>query len=179
MMKRKPAVKVAEYGCMLALAMIISYIEAILPVSLGIPGAKLGLANFIVVLCLYGYGKTAAAVINISRVILCGILFGSLYSMQYALAGAVFSLIVMMLCSKIKVFGMVGVSILGGVAHNLAQFIVATFISQAPVILFYVPFLVVIGGITGCANGILANIIYKRVPIFANLKEEKRNTEKE
>ena len=179
MMKRKPAVKVAEYGCMLALAMIISYIEAILPVSLGIPGAKLGLANFIVVLCLYGYGKMAAGVINISRVILCGLLFGSLYSMQYALAGAVLSLVVMMLCSKIKVFGMVGVSILGGVAHNLAQLIIATFISQAPVVLFYVPFLVVIGVLTGCVNGILANIIYKRVPFWGKSNAEGRSKEKE
>ena len=88
------------------------------------------------------------------------------------------SLVVMMLCSKIKVFGMVGVSILGGVAHNLAQLIIATFISQAPVILFYVPFLVVIGVLTGCVNGILANIIYKRVTFWGNSNTEGRNKEK-
>lgn len=178
-MKKNSAVKIAEWGCLLALAMAVSYIEALLPIHLGIPGAKLGLANCVIVLCLYGYGKATATIINLTRVVLCSLLFGNLYSMQYALAGAIFSLIIMILCSGIKVFGMVGISILGGVSHNLGQLTVAMIVTGVPVILYYIPFLIVIGALTGWINGGLASLIYKRVPYFRPMDKEAEHKKKE
>ncbi len=162
-MKHKSIKQIAQYGCMLAFAMIVSYIEALIPFYFGIPGAKLGLANSVIVLCLYMFGGAPAFMINTARVILCGILFSNAYSIWYSLAGAAVSYLVMFLLKKIKGFSMIGVSIAGGVAHNLGQLLVALMITDVPVLLFYLPALLLFGTVTGLLNGSLAMIIYKRI----------------
>ncbi len=165
-MRKSSAITIAEYGCLLALAMMVSYIEALIPFHPGIPGAKLGLANCVIVLCLYWHGGMAAAVINIARVILCGLLFGNLYSMSYALTGALLSFFIMLMCKRFKVFSMIGVSALGGIAHNIGQLTIACIITKVPALFYYIPFLVLAGGITGFLNGSLAHLLYKRIPYF-------------
>lgn len=153
---------IAEYACFLALSMIVSYIETLLPVFIGIPGAKLGIANAVIVFALYRIGVKGAFCINLSRVLLCGLLFGNLYSMMYSLAGAMFSFIMMCLIRQIPAFGMVGVSISGGIMHNIAQLLLAVMITKVPLLLYYVPILIIVGAITGLLNGWIAQIIYKR-----------------
>ena len=155
--------KLAEYACLLAFAMIISYIEVLIPIPLGIPGAKLGLANVAIVFCLYRTGIGGAFIINICRVLLCGLLFGNAYGMLYSLVGAVFSLLIMACVKHIPAFGIVGVSIAGGVAHNIGQLLLALCITQVPVLCYYLPFLLIIGALTGFLNGGLANLIYSRI----------------
>lgn len=155
--------EIVQYGCLLAFAMVVSYVEVLLPVPIGIPGVKLGLANAAIVLCLYLFGAVPALVINLLRVLLCSLLFANLYSLWYSLAGAVFSFFIMILCKKIKNFSMIGVSALGGVFHNIGQLMIALVITEVPVLLYYVPVLIVLGTITGFINGGLAKIIYGRV----------------
>lgn len=162
-MKKIKTKELAEFACLLAFTMIVSYIEALIPIPLGIPGAKLGLANAAVVFCLYRKGPYGAMIVNVSRVLLCSLLFGNLYSMLYSLIGAVFSFGIMVLLKQIKGFSMIGVSIAGGVAHNIGQLLLALVIAQVSVLLYYVPVLLIVGALTGLLNGGLAKVVYDRV----------------
>lgn len=162
-MKKISTRQIAQYGCLLAFAMVVSYVEALIPVHLGIPGAKLGLANSAIVLCLYLFGPIPALLINVSRVVLCSLLFTNLYSLWYSLSGAVFSFIVMILLKKIKGLSIFGISIAGGVFHNMGQLIVAVIVTQVPVLIYYIPVLIIIGALTGLINGFIANLVGKHV----------------
>ncbi len=168
--------KLAEYACLLAFAMMVSYIEALIPIPLGIPGAKLGLANVVIVFCLYRIGICGAFLINLCRVILCGLLFGNAYGMLYSLAGAILSLLIMACMKHIKAFGMIGVSIAGGAAHNIGQLLLAFCITQVPVLWYYLPFLLVTGALTGLLNGSLANVIYKRIDKHTEPHDKEKQT---
>ena len=154
---------IAQYDCLLAFAMMVSYVETLLPFQLGIPGAKLGLANAAIVFALYLIEARGAICINFSRVILCGLLFGNMYSMLYSFAGAIFSLLIMIFLKKLPGFSMIGVSIAGGVMHNMGQLCIAVFITSVPVLLYYIPFLMIIGAVTGLLNGWLAKVLCDRV----------------
>lgn len=158
-MKKNGAKKVALYGCFLAFAMIASYIEAVLPFSIGIPGTKLGLANAVIVGCLYSFGVGSALTINVCRILLSALLFGNLYSMLYALSGAAFSFAVMVIFKNMKAFGVVGVSIAGGVTHNFGQLMIALLVTKVPVLLYYIPVLILVGSLTGFLNGWLAHFL--------------------
>ena len=87
---------IAYLGLLLTLALILSYVESLIPIFVSVPGVKLGLANLVVLICLYAYPSKYAFVISIMRVMLAGLLFGSMFSILYSLAGAFFSLIVML-----------------------------------------------------------------------------------
>ena len=150
-MKRKTVV----LGFLLALSMILSYIESILPFAVGIPGVKLGLPNLVVILLLYGYGGREAIIVNVLRIVLSGFLFGNLFSILYALAGALFSFILMVFLRRMKIFSIVGVSIGGGVFHNIGQIAVAMFVVETFAPIFYLPVLVLAGAVTGFAIGLV------------------------
>lgn len=147
--------RTAELGLMLALALILSYVESLIPFSFGIPGIKLGLPNLIVLLLLYGgRGEREALLVNGLRVILSGFLFSNLYAILYALAGAVFSFAAMYIGRRIKCFSMVGVSVLGGVFHNIGQLLVAMAVVETFAVAYYVPFLLAAGTVTGALLGV-------------------------
>ena len=166
MMKTK---KIAFLGLFVALAFVLSYIEFMLPMNIGIPGAKIGLANLVVMVALYTMGERNAIGLSIIRVVLVGLTFGNLSMMLYSLAGAALSLLVMLIAKKTGKFSMVGVSILGGVFHNVGQIIVAMLVLETGSLLYYLPFLIVIGTITGVIIGILANLITVRVKKVFNM----------
>lgn len=148
--------RTAEIGFMLALALILSYVESLIPLSFGIPGIKLGLPNLIVLLLLYGgRGEREALLVNGLRIILSGFLFSNLYAILYALAGAVFSFAAMYAGRKTKRFSMVGVSVLGGVFHNIGQLLVAMAVVETFAVAYYVPFLLVAGTVTGALLGVV------------------------
>lgn len=149
--------KTAVLGFLLALSMILSYIESILPFSVGIPGVKLGLPNLVIVLLLYLYGGREALAVNILRIILSGFLFSSLYAILYALAGAFCSFGLMLLMRKMRCFSIVGVSIVGGVFHNLGQILIAVFVVETYAPVFYLPFLMIAGAVTGFLLGIISS----------------------
>ena len=158
-------------GLLLAYALILSYIESLIPFAVGIPGIKLGLANLAVVLCLYKKGRRDALLLNICRILLAGFLFGNLYSILYSLAGGFLSFVVMCVAQRGKNFGILGVSVLGGVFHNLGQIGIAVFVTQTPGILYYIPWLVVAGVLTGTGIGILAQILLPRLEGKERIKE--------
>lgn len=113
--------KVAMAGMFTALAMIFSYVEVLIPINLGIPGMKLGLANLVVVVALYTMGAPMAFAISMIRILLVSVTFGSLAAMLYSLAGGILSFCGMMLLKKIPNFSMIGVSVAGGILHNTAN----------------------------------------------------------
>lgn len=160
--------KTVLLGFLLALSMILSYIESILPFSVGIPGIKLGLPNLIVVLLLYTYGAKEAFTVNLARILLSGFLFGNLYSILYALAGALCSFCLMLLLRNIKYLSIAGVSIGGGVFHNIGQILVAMFVVDTFAPAFYLPFLMIAGAVTGFLIGITA---IRLLPYMQRLKE--------
>ena len=159
-MKRKTVL----LGFLLAISMILAYIESVLPLAVGIPGVKLGLPNLVVVLLLYSYGNKEALIVNLLRILLTGFLFGNLYSILYAMAGALFSFCVMVIMRKTGGFSIVGVSISGGVSHNIGQILVAMFVVETYAPAFYLPFLLIAGAVTGFLIGIVSSRVIMYIP---------------
>lgn len=153
--------RTAELGFLLALALILSYVESLIPFSFGIPGIKLGLPNLIVLLLQCGRneeqtagGEREALLVNALRIVLSGFLFSNLYAILYALAGAAFSFLAMIIGRRSKRFSVVGVSVLGGVFHNVGQLLVAMAVVETLAVAYYVPFLIVAGTVTGALLGV-------------------------
>ncbi|MBQ8592438.1 MAG: Gx transporter family protein [Lachnospiraceae bacterium] len=155
--------KTAYMGLAVAAALILSYIEMLIPFYFGIPGMKLGLPNLLVVMILYLYGWKEALAVNVLRIVLNAFLFGNMYGLFYSLAGAFCSFFIMAFCKKIKVLSMTGVSIAGGVFHNVGQCIVAAFVVNTVQIFYYLPFLVVAGAVTGLLLGTAAKEVIKKM----------------
>jgi len=161
--KGRKAGQIAYLGMLTALAFILSYVESILPISLGIPGVKIGLANLTVMVALYTVGVKEALCLSFIRIILVGFTFGNLASMMYSVAGGVVSFLVMVVLFHFEIFTETGVSIAGGVAHNLGQLLVAVLVVENAKLLFYFPVLCFSGTVAGCFIGVLAAMIIKRV----------------
>lgn len=155
--------RVAYFGVFTALALIFSYVESLIPFQIGIPGVKLGLANLIIVIALYKMSLREAYLLSVTRVVLAGLIFGSMFSILYSLAGALLSLTVMAFLKKSGGFSILGVSIAGGVMHNVGQLIVAMFVVQTFSVSYYIPVLLVAGLITGLVIGIAADSMLRRL----------------
>lgn len=153
--------KTAYMGLFLSLALILSYVESLIPFYFGVPGVKLGLANLAVLLALYRYGWKEALVLNLARVFLSGFLFGNLFMVMYSLAGAFSSFLMMCLLKRAKGFSIIGVSMAGGVCHNIGQILVAYFVTKTAGIVFYLPMLLAAGLVTGLLIGVLGREIIK------------------
>ena len=156
--------KVALTGLLIALALILSYLESLVPMSFAVPGIKLGLPNLVVVFALYRLRPSVAAAISLIRVALVAILFGSVLSLAYSAAGAVCSFLVMLLLKKTGRFGCTGVSVAGAVTHNLAQIAAAAVLLQTGALAWYLPVLVLTGTLAGVCIGLLAALLVKRIP---------------
>ena len=159
----KLKIKAAYFGVFTALALIFSYVETLIPIHIGIPGVKLGLANLIVVIALYRMGVREAYVLSVVRVILAGFLFGNLFAILYSLAGGLLSLTVMVFLKKTEKFSVLGVSMAGAVFHNIGQLIMAAIVLESLSITYYLPVLLISGIVTGLLIGIVANEMLKRV----------------
>lgn len=158
--------KTAFLGVFLAFALILSYVESLIPFYFGVPGVKLGLANLAVLLALFCYGWKEALLINVARVLLAGFLFGNLFMIMYSLTGALFSFVAMLFLKKTKRFSMVGVSIAGGVSHNVGQIMVAYFVTKTAGVAFYLPVLLAAGAVVGMVIGITASKTQKHIKKF-------------
>lgn len=160
--KHTPVSKKIPVAAILAsLALIFSYLEFLFPLSLGIPGIKPGLANIVVVVALYKLGSRTALMVNLTRILLAAALFGSVFSGLYALSGGLVSFAVMTALRKTELFSTAGVSMAGGVFHNLAQLTVAALIVESTLILYYFPLLLLAGMAAGLLNGVLATWILR------------------
>lgn len=155
--------KTAYFGVFTALALIFSYVETLVPIQFGIPGVKLGLANLIIVIFLYQRNVKEALLLSITRIVLSGFLFSNLFSILYSLAGGVLSLGVMAFLKKQESFSVIGVSIAGGVAHNMGQLVIAMVVVETYRVGYYFPVLLIAGLLTGFAIGVIANEVLKRL----------------
>lgn len=156
--------KTAFCGLMLALALIASYVESLIPIPIPIPGIKLGVANSIVLILLYMTDVKTSWIVSVSRVVLVGFLFGSMSSILYSLSGAVLSIVIMIWVKKQNCFTMTGVSVTGGVSHNMGQLLTAYLVLESKAVWYYLPVLMISGVVTGSIIGILGKEITKRVP---------------
>ena len=159
--------KVAMLGLTIALAMIMSYIEALVPLSFAVPGIKMGLANIVIIFVLYKIGTKEAILVSLIRVILVSLLFSNVMAMAYSIAGAVLSLSVMWLLKKTDKFSFVGVSIAGGIMHNVGQIIMAVILLGTEQIALYLPVLMITGTATGVVIGIVSGLVINR---FKNIR---------
>jgi len=154
--------RAALYGLLLALALILSYVESCIPVFFAVPGIKLGLANIVVLFALYSLGISAAAAISLLRIFLVSLLFGTGASFFYSLSGGILSLAVMVLLKHFKLFRMPVVSIAGGVFHNLGQILAAMVLLNTPSLAHYMAILWFTGMLTGLIIGILGAVLLQR-----------------
>lgn len=148
-----------------AAAMILSWLESILPGFTGIPGIKIGLANIAVIFALEKFGEKEAFAVSLVRVFALALLFGSAVSLLYSAAGAVLSLCVMILMRKTGRFSPVGVSVAGAVAHNTGQILVAGALMGTGLLGYYLPILLVSGVVSGIAVGLASAVVAARVRI--------------
>ena len=146
-----------------ALAMILSFVESQIPAFVAVPGVKMGLANIAVVFALYKLGWKEAVVVSLIRVVLVSILFGTVASLFYSLAGAVLSLLGMGLLKKTGRFTEIVVSVAGGVLHNIGQIAMACILLETDALKYYLPFLLVSGILAGVVIGVVSAILVRRI----------------
>ena len=156
--------KIAYMGLLTALALIVSYVEFLIPIPIGIPGVKPGLANLVVVWALYTLRPGEALLINMLRIFLSGFLFGNLSMILYSLAGALVSFLCMYLVKRSGLLQVVGVSIAGGIMHNMGQLALAVLAPETGSLVYYAPVLVLAGAVTGSVIGIVSREVLRRVP---------------
>ena len=148
--------KIPYYGLFAALAILMGYVEMMFPMPIPIPGVKLGLANVVVIIMMYFMDVKGAFFISLIRVFLSGLLFAGFAGLLYSLSGAMLSFAVMALLKKTGKFSIIGVSLAGGVFHNVGQVAVAAMVVENVKMAYYLPFLLVSGVVTGIVIGIVA-----------------------
>lgn len=146
------------------LALIFSYVEAILPFNIGIPGVKLGIANIVVVIALYTVDWRCALTVNLLRIFLAGFLFSGVFGILYSLAGGMLSFAVMCILKRTDIFSMIGISVAGGVMHNLGQLITASLIVENFTMFIYFPVLLFSGIATGIIIGVTCAVLISKLP---------------
>lgn len=157
--------RVAVFGVFTALALIFSYVELLIPINFGIPGTKLGLANLVIIIVLYKTDWKEALLLSVVRIVLAGFLFGNLFGILYSLAGGILSLAVMALLKRSGAFSIIGVSMAGGVSHNVGQLIMAMLVVETYAVGYYLPVLLIAGLITGTLIGIAGREMLKRLDL--------------
>lgn len=155
----------AFIGLFTALAMILAYVEVLLPPLFpAVPGIKMGLCNIVIVFLLYRKGMVSAITVSLLRILLVSILFGNVMMLLYSLAGGVLSLLVMFLLCRLNILSVVGVSVTGGVTHNVGQILMAMILLETAEIGYYLVVLTVTGIIAGIFVGLCSAALVKKVP---------------
>jgi heptaprenyl diphosphate synthase len=167
--KPKSSKNIATCAMLTSLAMIFTYVEALIPINIGIPGVKLGLANIVIVIALYILPVYQVYCIQTARIVLVSLLFGNMSTMLYSLAGGLLSLSVMAILKKTNLFSITAISLVGGVTHNIGQLIVAIIVVKNLNIALYTPILMIAGVITGCIIGLLS---YKILQILKKVEHD-------
>ncbi len=147
-----------------AAALILGYIEHIVPVVVSIPGIKLGISNIAVVFALYKLGPGYAASVSACKVALSALLFGGFSGFAYSAAGAVLSFAVMLILYRIPALSPTGVSSAGGAAHIIAQVAIAIVFTSTPQIAWLLAPLLAVGTVTGAITGILSSLLIRKTP---------------
>ncbi len=165
------AKKTALLGVLTSVALVLSYLESILPpIWAAVPGIKVGLPNVVIIFLLYKFGVKEAAIVSFIRIFVVALLFGNVMTLAYSFAGALLSIVLMAICKKTEVFSVVGTSIVGGVAHNLGQILVAIFLFDTVQIGYYMIVLAITGTIAGVFIGLAGALLLKRLDKSKNQK---------
>lgn len=155
--------RTAYLGVLAAFCLILSYVESLLPIPMPVPGIKIGLSNLPVVICLGVFGPFYGILLSVVKAVLCSLLFGNFNVLMYSLTGALLSSVIMSLCFGCKRIHIPVVSSIGGVFHNLGQFIVAYIILKSDGLFYYLPLLIISGLFTGLILGFVANMTIKPI----------------
>ncbi len=155
---------IARYGLLITLALVLSYLESLIPAFFAVPGMKLGLTNLVVLLALYRMGGAPAMVINLVRIFLVSLLFGNVLSLLFSLTGGLLSGAVMILLKRSGHFSMLGVSMAGGVAHNAGQILMAMLVLETWQVVSYLLVLWLTGLAAGLAIGLICYEVMRRLP---------------
>ncbi len=159
------AQKTAFLGLCTALALVLAYVEVLIPpIITVIPGIKIGLPNIVIIFLLYRRGIKEAALVSFVRVVAVALLFGNMMGFAYSIAGAVLSLLGMLLLKKLDFLSVVGVSVAGGVLHNVGQILMAMILLSTAELGYYLAVLAVTGTISGVLIGICGALMIKRIP---------------
>lgn len=162
MKTRKATERIALSGLLVALMLVLGYVESLLPIT-GIPGIKLGLSNGVLIFAVYMLGIPTAFVLMVLKVVLSGLLFGGVSAMMYALAGGLLSMVFMCLLSRVKGVHMVVVSMVGGLMHNVGQVGLAMLMLSTPKLVYYMAILMAVGLGCGALTGVCAASVMKHL----------------
>ncbi len=167
---KRSANKVALLGLCTALALILAYVEVLLPpLFAAIPGIKIGLPNIVIIFVLYKFGISSATTVSFIRIIAVSILFGNFMAFAYSVAGALLSLLVMSILYKSNLFSTVTVSIVGGVLHNVGQILMAMLLLDTAEIGYYLIVLSITGIISGALVGLSGVLAINRIAFNKNI----------
>lgn len=154
---------VALCGLLVALMLVLGFIESLLPVAAGVPGIKLGLSNGVLIFAVYMLGIPTAFVLMALKVVLSGLLFGGVNAMMYAFAGGLLSMLVMAGLSRVRGVYPVVVSMAGGLSHNVGQVALAMVMLGTPKLMYYMAILMIVGLATGAVTGVAADLVMKHL----------------
>lgn len=155
----------AFLGLCASLALGLAYIEVLMPpVFPAVPGIKMGLPNIILIFLLYRRGLASAATVSLLRMVLVTLLFGNWMAFLYSLAGGVLSMAVMALLKKLDFLSVTGVSVAGGVTHNVGQILMAMWLMNTAELGYYLIVLAVTGTIAGLLIGLCGALLIRRIP---------------
>lgn len=157
------AKRIAVCGILTAAALVLGFVEKLIPLDVLLFGFKLGFANIVVLFAIYKLNFFDSFAVCILKILACGLAFGGPVYLLYSLSGGLLSFIVMLISKKR--LNIITVSILGAVFFNIGQIICACFIFSTKAILYYLPFLMLAGVVTGALIGFIANIAIKRIKI--------------
>lgn len=160
---REQTQRIALSGLLVALMLVLGFVESLIPVAAGIPGIKLGLSNGVLIFAVYMLGIPTAFVLMALKVVLSGLMFGGVSAMMYAMAGGVLSMIAMALLSRVKGIHPVVVSMVGGVMHNVGQVGLAMIMLNTPKLLYYMAVLMIVGLLCGAVTGVCADTVMKHL----------------
>lgn len=161
---RKTTQKIALRGLLVAVAMVLSWVETQIPAFFAVPGIKLGLTNLVVLAALYCLSEKDAVLINLLRILLVGFTFGNMFSLLYSIAGGLLSGLTMIMMKRFGRFDITAVSVAGGVMHNVGQILVAMVVLETKSLLYYLPVLWISGIAAGLVIGLLSKEVVRRLP---------------
>lgn len=164
--------RIAFTGICAALAILLGYVESVIPLNIGIPYFKLGLSNLATVICLYTAGPVCSLCVLCIRIVICSLLFGTPVSFIYSISGGLISFLAMFLLFRFSKFGMVPVSVFGGVFHNIGQTAVAVILFENIRLAYTLPVLLVFGVLSGLIIGIVSSVVLKYLPLGFSGKNE-------
>ncbi len=155
--------KIAKIAIFSTLAIVFGYIESLFPLPIPVYGAKVGISNIVILTSLYILTTPISFGIMLIKTFSSSLLFSGFSAFLYSVSGGFLSVITMSILKKTKKFSVVGISIAGGVTHNIGQLIVAAIFLKNINIFYYLPILIIIGIIAGAVIGIISDIITKRL----------------